>query len=98
MYYNKYEILPNLNSIIYLLSHKTPKSVNLIATSILIRIPFTSIYISIYTFTLVRLIMTGNIVAGKNMADFQKICMPYKLSQLQKLIWRVLLWQVEMKI
>ena len=48
--------------------------------------------------------MTGNIVAvkimaGKNIADYQKICMPYyTMSELQKLTRRVLLWRVEMEI
>ena len=45
------------------------------------------------------LITTGNIVAGTNMADCQKICMPYIMLELQTLTWRVLLWRVlKMKI
>ena len=53
--------------------------------------------------TLVRLIITGNIVTGKmmvgkNMADCQKMCMPYTMSEFQNLTWRVLLWRVEIKI
>ena len=54
--------------------------------------------------TLVRLIMTViilwrvNTMVDKNMADCQKMYMPYTNSELQKLTWRVLLWRVEMKI
>ena len=57
-----------------------------------------SIIVIISYYTLVRLIMTGNIVAGKNMAVCQSIFMQYTMSELQKLTWRVLLWRVEMKI